>query len=113
MEASQVALVVENLPANARTTGAVGLILGWGRSPGAGNGNPLQYSCLENPQGQRSLAGYGPKGCKESDTAEQLTFSLKHTLSKQIHKCISYATTQVPQYSTSVQIVSISVIIFF
>ena len=73
MEASQVALVVENLPANARTTGAVGLILGWGRSPGAENGNPLQYSCLENPQGQRSLAGYGPKGCKELVTTEQLS----------------------------------------
>ena len=32
-----------------------------GRSPGEGNGNPLQYSCLENPYGQRSLAGYSPQ----------------------------------------------------
>ena len=31
-----------------------------GRSPGGGHGNPLQYSCLENPHGQRSLAGYSP-----------------------------------------------------
>ena len=31
-----------------------------GRSPGGGHGNPLQYSCLENPHGQRSLAGYNP-----------------------------------------------------
>ena len=38
--------VLKNLPANA---GVSGLILGWGRSPGEGNGNPLQYSCLENP----------------------------------------------------------------
>ena len=38
--------------------GNVGLIPGMGRSPGGGNGNPLQYSCLENPPGQRSLAGY-------------------------------------------------------
>ena len=38
--------VVKNLPANA---GDVGSILGSGRSPGEGNGNPLQYSCLENP----------------------------------------------------------------
>ena len=30
------------------------------RSPGGGQGNPLQYSCLENPRGQRSLAGYRP-----------------------------------------------------
>ena len=35
-------------------------------------GNPLQYSCLENPHGQRSLAGYSPWGRKESDTTEQL-----------------------------------------
>ena len=33
-----------------------------GRNPGEGNGNPLQYSCLENPHGQRSLAGYSPWG---------------------------------------------------
>ena len=50
-----------------------GLIPGLGRSPGGGNGNPLQYSCLENPHGQRSLAGYSPWGCKESDTIEQLS----------------------------------------
>ena len=36
--------------------------LGGGRSPGEGNGNPLQYSCLENPNGQRSLVGYSPWG---------------------------------------------------
>ena len=40
--------------------GDVGLIPGLGRSPGGGNGNPLQYSCLENPPGQRSLVGYNP-----------------------------------------------------
>ena len=40
--------VVKNLPANAGDTGDVGSILGSGRSPG-GNGNPLHYSCLENP----------------------------------------------------------------
>ena len=34
------------------------------------NGNPLQYSCLENPHGQRSLAGYRPWGRKELDTTE-------------------------------------------
>ena len=43
------------------------------RSPGGGHGNPLQYTCLENPHGQRSLAGYSPWGYKESDTTEQLT----------------------------------------
>ena len=47
--ASQVALVVKNPPANARDAGGVGSILGWGRPPGEGNGNPRQYSCLGNP----------------------------------------------------------------
>ena len=42
-----------------------------GRSPGRGHGNPLQYSCLENPHGQRSLAGYSAQGHKESDTIEE------------------------------------------
>ena len=46
---SQVVLVVKNLPANAGDIRDMGLILGWGRSPGGGHGNPLQYSCLENP----------------------------------------------------------------
>ena len=46
--ASQVALVVKNLPANAGDVGDSGSILGSGRSPGEGNGNQLQYSCLEN-----------------------------------------------------------------
>ena len=36
-------------------------------SPGGGHGNPLQYSCLENPRGQRSQAGYSPRGHKELD----------------------------------------------
>ena len=45
VRASQVALVVTNLPANA---GDVGFILRSGRSPGGGHSNPLQYSCLEN-----------------------------------------------------------------
>ena len=47
--ASQVALVVKNPPVN---SGDVGSIPGLGRSPGEGNGNPLQYSCLENPMGR-------------------------------------------------------------
>ena len=47
--ASQVALVVKNLPDNAEDVGDAGLIPGSGRSPGEGNGTPLQYSCLENP----------------------------------------------------------------
>ena len=51
-------LLVKNLPTNAGDGRDPGSILGSGRSPGGGHGNPLQYSCLENPHGQRSLAGY-------------------------------------------------------
>ena len=47
--ASQVALVVKNLPAKVGDVREEGFIPGLGRSPGGGHGNPLQYSCLENP----------------------------------------------------------------
>ena len=50
--------------------GDPGSIPGLGKPPGGGPGNPLQYSCLENPNGQRSLAGYSPWGCKELDMTE-------------------------------------------
>jgi len=40
--------------------GDLGSMLGLGRSPGGGHGNPLQYSCLDNLHGQRSLVGYSP-----------------------------------------------------
>ena len=58
--ASQVVIVVKNLPTNAGDVRDVGSVPGLGRSPGEGLGNPLQYACLENPDGQRSLAGYSP-----------------------------------------------------
>ena len=50
--------------------GDLGLIPGSGRSLGGGHGNSLQYSCLENPHGQRSLVDCSPQGCKESDMTE-------------------------------------------
>ena len=70
IQVSQVALMVKNPPANAGDIIESGLIPGSGRSPGGGNGNLLQYSCLENPMDRRALAGYGPQGCKESDTTK-------------------------------------------
>ena len=53
--------------------GDLGSIPRLGRSPGGEHGNPLQFSCLENPCGQRSLAGYIPWGHKELDTTERLS----------------------------------------
>ena len=55
---------------NAGATGDVGLIHGLGRSLGERHGNPLQYSCLENSHGQRSLEGCSPCGHKELDTTK-------------------------------------------
>ena len=57
------------------SVGDLGSIPGLGRSPGGRHGNPLQYSCLEHPQGQRSLVGYQSMGCKELDMAEWLKHS--------------------------------------
>ena len=70
------ALVVKNLPANARD---VGSIPGLGRPPGGGHGNPLQYSCLENPMDRGARGAYSPESRTESDTTEvtaQLPFTL-------------------------------------
>ena len=47
-----------------------GSIPGSGRCPGGGNGNRLQYSCLENPHGQRNLVGFSPWGRKALDMTE-------------------------------------------
>ena len=58
---------------SACNAGDLGSIPGLGRPPGGGHDNPLQYSLLEDPQGQRSLGGYGPRGHKESDTTELLS----------------------------------------
>ena len=80
--ASQVALVVKNLPANAEDVRDVGSIPGLGRFSGGGHGNPLQYSCLENPHGQRSLPGYNPYGQKESNVTKATEHTCKGSLKK-------------------------------
>ena len=63
--------------------GNLGLIPGFGRARGGRHGNALQYSGLENPHGQRSLVGYNPWGCEESDMTKQLSTALRC----QLHKC--------------------------
>ena len=52
--------MVKNLPVNAGDIRDVGSIPGSGRSPGEGNGKPLQYSCLENPMDRGALWGTSP-----------------------------------------------------
>ena len=64
---------------SACNAGNLGSVPGLGRSPGRGNGSPIQYSCLENPHGQRNLAGCSLWSRKESDTTEWLsTHTHKH-----------------------------------
>ena len=78
----QVSLVAQTVKESTCNVGDLGLIPGLGRSPGGGHDNPLQYSCLENPNGQRSLEGYSPWGHKASDTTERLStvHGLHHNL---------------------------------
>ena len=63
---------------------------GLGKSPGGGHGDPLQYSCLESPHGQRNLVGYSPWGHKESDMTERLSIFFLHLLD--IHLILLYVT---------------------
>ena len=61
------------------SAGDLGSIPGLGRSPGGAHRNPFQYSCLENPHAQRSLAGgYSPWDHIESDMREQLSTEQRH-----------------------------------
>ena len=63
--------MVKNLPANAGDVGDAVSILGLGRPPGVGNGNPLQYSCLESSIDRGTWQGtYSPWGLRESDMTE-------------------------------------------
>ena len=67
---SQFALVVKNLPANTGDTGDTGSIPGLGRSLGEGHGQPTPVFLPRKSHRQRSLVGYSPRDCKESNTTE-------------------------------------------
>ena len=92
---SQGAMVVKNLPAGAGNGRGVGWIPGSGRSPGGGRGNPLQYSCLENPtDGGTWWATV--RRVAESDTTEA-------TLAQQSLCCILEVNTRISLNYTSVK----------
>ena len=71
--ASQVVLVIKNLPSNAGDIRGAGSIPGSGKSPEEGNINSFEYSCLENPHGQGSLVGYSPWVTKNQTWLKWLT----------------------------------------
>ena len=73
---------------SACNAGDLGLIPGLGRSSGGGHDNPHQYSCLEIPHGQRSLAGYSPWGRKELDITEWLRVHVLVTNASSIPNCL-------------------------
>ena len=72
-------LISKESTCDAEDAGDPGSIPGWGRSPGGGPGNPLQYSCLESPQGQRSLAGSSYRVAKSQTQLKWLSM-YQHTL---------------------------------
>ena len=62
-------------------------ISGFGGSPGGGHGNPLQYSCLENPMDKKSLAGYSPKGHRELEMIEASQHACMGSLCITFYNC--------------------------
>ena len=78
--------VVKNPPANAGDTRNMGSIPGLGRSPGVGNGNPLQYSCVRNPM-DRGAWWVTVHGVAESDMTEH-THTHTHTHTTQHKHCV-------------------------
>jgi len=73
------AAVVKNPPANEGVPRDASLIPGSGRSPGGGRGNPLQYSCLENPM-DRGVRRASVRGRKESEATEQARTQTKQAI---------------------------------
>ena len=70
--------------------------LGWEDFPGEGHGDPLQYSFLENPCGQRSLAGYSLWSCKELETVERLS---TNTVTQEKHSSLRFRNYDFNSYS--------------
>ena len=90
--ASQMALVVNNSLANKEDVRDTGLILGLGRSPGEGQGNPFLFFFFLSGEshGQRRLVGYSPWGCKESDTTKRLIHTHTHSVDEQFCACFRH-----------------------
>ena len=94
--------MVKNPPANAGDAGDMGSISGLRRSPGGRNGNPLQYSSLENPMDRGlSMVGYSSWGCKELDMTEHEKFQVCKSITLIKEKYFCHETT--PFYTQTVK----------
>ena len=78
-------MVENNRPANAGAVGDAGSSPRSGRSPGVRNGNQLQYSFLGNFHGERSLMGYSPWDCKESDMTRHMRAHTHTAIPRQVN----------------------------
>ena len=85
--ASQVTLVVKNLPADSRDIRDLGLISGWGRSPGERNGYPLQYSCLENVMDRGAWWATVHRVVKSRTQLKQLSTHAAAAAAKSLQSC--------------------------
>ena len=83
--------MVKNLPANAGDSGDSGLIPGSGRSPGGGNGNLLQYSCLGNPMDRGAWRATVHRGCKELKVILHASKAKKPLKTTSFMKCLLYS----------------------
>ena len=97
--ASQVALVVKNLPANAGDARDTGLIPGSRKPLGGVNGNPLQYSCLENPMDRGAWWATVHGGRKELDKTEGLSTNITSAQGKANQITMRYHLTPVRMVS--------------
>ena len=91
--------VIKNLPANAGDAGDPCLIPGSGGSPGGGNGNPLQYSCLGNPiaKGAWWATGHGVAKSRMRLSTAQYEYIDKNSENYVLEMCAFYCRSIIPQ----------------
>ena len=92
---SQVVLVVKNPPANAGDLRDSGLIPGLGRSPGGGNGNPLQYSFLENPMDREAWWAAVHGGLKRVRHDSDFHFMYKCNILEYLNQKMTHPVTEI------------------
>ena len=85
--------------------GDLGSVPGLGRSSGEGHGNSLQYSCLKNLHGPRSLSGYSPWGHTESDTTERLNMAWVFYVCL-FYRWKNWGTVRISNFSKMIKLIS-------